>query len=296
MPTLFEPRSERLPDWARDILAEPSRTPSASPEPWSVEPKKVSPHNDAAFTSSDDLDPPVLFQEAQDVHRQVVRLRKEVAAALGAHVEAGPASRTAVEGGAHSCVNHKKAAHFLRAFRANPEQAVEALLLEVTAKNLPPEQAAAILLPYLVKASYAQQSLVAGALELVATPEQILTAAVALYERSRDPRLLSTADQLLASYGSASWPALKSLCGSMRPECRYFVNTVATLDQISGDERREALLLLARNPDLETRQEVLTALEMEVLAEPLPVWEILAQDRDGSIAAIAAGRVAVLAE
>jgi hypothetical protein len=296
MPTLFEPKSAFRHDWTRESWAKWPLSSSALPELWKVAPNEFSPPKGAAFPFPGDIESSALTPEARYVFVQVVRLRMEVEATCGAHVKKNTSPRTALEGGTHSCVNHGQPGDFLRAFVTNPEQAVQELLGDVAAKKRHPEQVATLLLPYLVKASYAQQSLVAGALEQVATPEQVLNAALALYERNRDPRLLSTADQLLASYGSASWPALKRLCGSMRPECRHFVNTVATLDQVSEDERREALLLLARNPDLDTQEQVLAALEMEVLSEPLPVWKILAQDRNGSIAAIAADWIAEHAE
>jgi hypothetical protein len=181
---------------------------------------------------------------------------------------------------------------FLRSFMVNPEQAVSNLRQDVAAEKVRPEQAAAILMPYLVKASYAQQNLIVGALEQIATPDQILLAALDLYKRTDDPRILFTADELLANRGNASWPALKRFCATNHPACRYFVATVATLEGVSEEERCRALVSLARNPDVDTRRELLAYLDGGALIDSLPVWEVLARDQNQDIAALAVERTA----
>jgi hypothetical protein len=189
-------------------------------------------------------------------------------------------------------IPHWRSSDFLHSFVVDPEQAVRNLRQNVAAEKVRPEQAAAILLPYLVKASYAQQNLIVGALEQIATPDQILLAALDLYKRADDPRLLSTANELLANRGIASWPALKRFCATNHPACRYFVATVATLEGISEEERRRALLSLARNPDVDTRRELLAYLDGGALIDTLPVWEVLATDPNQDIAALAVERTA----
>ncbi len=183
---------------------------------------------------------------------------------------------------------------FADAFQKAPLDAVATLVKNTRGHAVSAEETTAILLPYLVRASYAQQNLVVGALEQIANPEQILNAALALYAETRDPRLLSTADHLLANRGAASWPALKSLCKRAAPECRFFVRTIAEIEGISNEERREALTMLAHNPDLDTRRELLALLDGDVLADPLSVWQVLAKDPDEDVASLAADRIALL--
>jgi hypothetical protein len=184
----------------------------------------------------------------------------------------------------------QQVADFLRDFTEDPERAVETLARDV-GKTVHPQTATAILLPYLVKASYAQQNLIAGALERIATPEHILDSALALFDQGGDPRILATADQLLANRGAASWPALLTLCLSNLPACRSFAWTVGNLGGVPEESRREALVLLARNPDLDTRLEVVALLDGGALDDPLPVWRILLHDSDDTIAVQASNRV-----
>jgi len=182
---------------------------------------------------------------------------------------------------------------FAQDFTKSPLEAVASLVQNTLERAVSAGEAIAILLPYLVKSSYAQQNLVIQALDQIASPEEILNAALALYDQTQDPRLLATADQLLGNRGAASWPALKSLCGSGSAQCRYFVSTIAELEGISEVERRDALTKLARNPDLDTRREVLPFLDGGVLSDPLPVWQVFAGDPDEDIATLAADRIAL---
>ncbi len=183
---------------------------------------------------------------------------------------------------------------FTAAFVKAPLEAVATIVQNAHGQAVTAEEGAAILLPYLIKASYAQQNLVVGALEQIAKPEQILNAALALYDQTQDPRILSTADQLLANHGDVSWPALRGLCQRATAECRFFVRTIAEMEGVSAEERRDVLMLLARNPDLDTRREVLSLLDGGVLSEQLADWQVLAEDPNEEIATLAADRLAAL--
>jgi hypothetical protein len=183
---------------------------------------------------------------------------------------------------------------FSKTFPQDPEGAVDWLTKQVSWGSSR-RAAAEVLLPYAVKASYAQQSLVCPALLELATPDDLIHAALAAYGRDDDPRLLKSAAAFLEHYDTGvAWPALERLARSGRPECRYFVGTIAEMG-VSTGARQQALAALARNPDVDTRREVLETLEGGWPADPLPVWRVLAEDPDRAIRDLAQDRLASLA-
>jgi hypothetical protein len=146
-------------------------------------------------------------------------------------------------------------------------------------------------LPYAVKASYAQQNLIWTALRELATPDDLINAALACYRRNDDPRLLKIAASLLELYEPpAAWPALERLARSGRPECRYFVGMIGEKG-MGAEATQRALEALARNPDLDTRWQVVEALEGASLADPLLIWRVLAEDPDQTICDLARDRL-----
>jgi hypothetical protein len=187
-------------------------------------------------------------------------------------------------------------ASFAERFRQGPEEAIDWLRQTVRATASPGQDSAAVLLPYLANASYAQQNLVFAALRELATPQEVLGAALAAARPGEGAGLLKPAAAVLEALGQASWPALQQLADSGRPEYRYFVATIATFPEVSEEARRQALLGLTHNPDLDTRREVLEALEGGALAEPRSVWQALARDEDEEIRDLAATRLASLTD
>ncbi|MCI0458311.1 MAG: hypothetical protein L0Z62_15210 [Gemmataceae bacterium] len=184
---------------------------------------------------------------------------------------------------------------FSRTFADDPEGAVGHLRQQVRWGSSR-QAAAEVLLPYAVKAPYPQQNLVCSALLELATPKDLINAALAAYGRNEDPRLLQQAADLLEQYGPAAWPALGQLAGSDSPECRYFVAAIANFPGVTEEAKQEALTELARNPDVRVRREVVEVLEGGCLPNAGPLWEGLAHDRDGEIASIATGHLSVLRE
>jgi hypothetical protein len=189
---------------------------------------------------------------------------------------------------------HERVAAFARDFAATPEQAVNDLARDTIEGIVRAEETAAILLPYLVKASYGQQNLVSAALLGLATPDDLINAALAGYARDEDPRLLQEAAGLLQHYGRAAWPALAQLASSERSECRYFVDAIAGFTRVAEDDKQRALADLARNPDIDVRREVVEMLGSGCLVNAGPVWEVLAHDRDEEISSCALDHLAVL--
>ncbi len=175
---------------------------------------------------------------------------------------------------------------FSRAFPEDPEGAIDYLRQQVH-RGSSRQAAAEVLLPYTVKASYAQQNLVCAALLELATPEDLIHAALVAYGRNEDPRLLQEAAGLLERSGPAAWPALAGLAASEKPECRYFVAAIAGLAGVAEEDRQQALVELAHNADVSVRHEVVEILEGGCLSNAGPVWEVLAHDRDEQIASIA---------
>jgi hypothetical protein len=182
---------------------------------------------------------------------------------------------------------------FSKTFPPDPEGAVDHLRQQVSWGSSR-QAAAEVLLPYAVKAPYAQQNLVCAALLELATPGDLINAALAAYGRNDDPRLLQEAAGLLEHYGPAAWPALARLAGSARSECRYFVAAIAGLAGVAEGDKKQALAELARNPDVGVRREVVEMLEGGCLSNAGAVWEVLAHDRDEGISGIATDHLAVL--
>jgi hypothetical protein len=154
------------------------------------------------------------------------------------------------------------------------------------------QSAASILLPYLVKASYAQRNLIFNALMMWARPEDLLFAALFLHERDKDFRVLHLAGQLLEHYGAESAPVLTRLCASGRPECEYFVGAVFKLAWPTEDQKQAALAALARHSDPRTRQELLDEVDRGSDQDAVLVCRLLLSDPDPGIRRTAEERLA----
>jgi hypothetical protein len=89
---------------------------------------------------------------------------------------------------------------FERRFGEDPISAVHGLTRDVLRQDVPAAEAAGLLLPYLVKASYAQRNLVFNALMDFAKPQDLLCAALAVQERGGDRRILGIVADLLEHY------------------------------------------------------------------------------------------------
>ncbi len=183
-------------------------------------------------------------------------------------------------------------AAFQQRFRDDPLAAVTELVRDVLVRPERAEEAAGLLLPYLVRSSYAQRNLVFNALMDLATPQDLLFAALSAAARSRDPRLLQTAAELLEHYGEDAYPVLRRLARSGRLECRYFVSTIFHME--AAGPRRDALLALTEHPDSLTRQELLEETDRASPADAAFVCRRLASDPDERIQEAAREKLAYL--
>ena len=107
---------------------------------------------------------------------------------------------------------------------------------------------------------YAQRM---GTLALLnfAEPAEILSVAISEHDvYGYEGRLLMAAN-LLDLFGTRSWPVLRELAKSGRPECEFFVSTIASFRGVPEEERLSALADLACNPHRGTRRRVLELLE-----------------------------------
>jgi hypothetical protein len=183
---------------------------------------------------------------------------------------------------------------FAQQFRIDPKGALSWIKGEVLGARLAGEEGAELLLPYLVDASYAQENLVHPCIHEIATPPDILRAALTAYDHTADPRLLEVTAGLLTDCTTEAWPTLAGLAHSRRPECRYFVEGIAGLKGVCPKERRQALLDLAHNPDPATRWELLEVVDRLAPEDAPAVWRILAGAVETDIRAAAEERLAAV--
>jgi hypothetical protein len=159
--------------------------------------------------------------------------------------------------------------------------AVAALTQNVLLRRANAEVAAGLLLPYLIKASYAQQNLVFSAFMDFATPQDILFAALAVAKHDRDSRALLVAAELLEHYGAEADPILTRLARSGKPECRYFVRMILSMEE--RERREEAIAALAQRGHLDTRRELLDETDRSADEIAVIVCRLLMNDPDERI-------------
>ncbi|MCI0464132.1 MAG: hypothetical protein L0Z62_44935 [Gemmataceae bacterium] len=175
---------------------------------------------------------------------------------------------------------------FERHYPSDPEGAVSRLLGQVwrweaaATFGLSPVEAAAILLAHLPGASYGRQNLLVDALKRSIGPRAIVQGALTLSHTSSGPDVLQATAGLLEHFASDAWPTLERLASLDRPECRYFVQQIATCAGVAEAKRVHALARLAQNPDPDTRQEVAETLESGFLIDPVPVWSALENSQE----------------
>src|SRR5208282_4595608 len=110
---------------------------------------------------------------------------------------------------------------FASAFQVDPECAVDGLVAQLKTQPNGGLAAARVTLPYLVRASYAQQNLFLDAVLRTSTPEDVLRAALDLSEGAAGAAVLEIAASVLEHFGERSWAALVNLAASKDPRCRH---------------------------------------------------------------------------
>lgn len=107
------------------------------------------------------------------------------------------------------------------------------------------------------------------------TPALILNAGLRAHSLYGYEGWLAETASLLRDLGPGCWPVLMQWIKSGRPECELFVNVVAELPGTSETDRRDALVILAHNPDESTRQRVLESLPALTPGNRLKVLQAL---------------------
>lgn len=133
------------------------------------------------------------------------------------------------------------------------------------------------LLPKLLCGTPARRRLVHLAIRIFGHPKEILEVALEQFRGHGYEGRLTAAASLLADFGADSWPVLRSIAKSEAPECEAFVGLIAGLNGVSKAERLSALTDLAKNPDPNTRLQVLEALEEFAPEDARPTLEALAR-------------------
>jgi len=106
-----------------------------------------------------------------------------------------------------------------------------------------------------------------------------------VYIRYGDAEPLVVGAGLLEDLGAESWPVLAAFARTGRPECAYFVSTVAGLQDIDVKQRLEVLEILARSEDSELRWRIYESLGDFSPDEAGPVLRVLAGDESPDDAA-----------
>lgn len=169
---------------------------------------------------------------------------------------------------------------FVSDFRVAPEAAVDRLVEKMQRAPGGSLVAAKIMLPYLVQASYGQQNLFLDALLRTSTPADVLGAALILSEGAHNDAILEAAAGVLENFGSSSWPALANFAASRDHRCRHFVRAVGVVPVDNSRAKIATLVVLAQNPDLETRWLAAQVAEEVSTEAAKTVWKVLCADRD----------------
>jgi len=132
------------------------------------------------------------------------------------------------------------------------------------------------LFPMVLKGTPARRRLVYETLREFAEPRDVLINSLMLQLRDGDVEPLFIGAGLLADLGAESWPVLAAFARTGRPECAYFVSTIAGLQDVDVKQRLDVLDILARSADSEVRWRIYEALGDFSLDEAVPVLRVLA--------------------
>ncbi len=150
-------------------------------------------------------------------------------------------------------------------------------------------EATEILFPYLVKTRGEIRELVYEALLKFEEPQTILAVSLDEYGKHGNAERLALAASLIEAIGSPSFPVLRALARSDRPECDFFVHSIAYLRGVSANDRLSVLTALVRSPHVDVRRNVLEVLQGFSPQEALPLLRVLAKDEEEDIADEARG-------
>jgi HEAT repeats len=132
------------------------------------------------------------------------------------------------------------------------------------------------LFPMMLKGTPARTRLVYETLRKFAEPQDVLINSLLLHLRRGDAEPLVIGAGLLEDLGAVSWPVLAAFARTGRPECAYFVATIAGLQNVDVKKRLEVLEILARSEDSELRWRIYEALGDFSLDDAVPALSVLA--------------------
>lgn len=173
---------------------------------------------------------------------------------------------------------------FVTEFQLRPSAAIETLLLFADLGLVSQRDATQWVFPLLIQARGEIRRQLYTALLTLGEPKAILDAAMSAYEQYGNEDRLNLAASLLMDLGVQAFPALCILARSNRPECAWFVPTIAGFPEVQLQNRVEVLTCLAKSPHSAVRQSLLAATQALSSPEAMSLLHMLSQDPDEEIA------------
>src|SRR6266705_1276794 len=140
--------------------------------------------------------------------------------------------------------------------------------------------ATALVFPWLIQARGETRRQLYQALLTLGEPKAILDITLSAYEKYGNEDRLTLAASLLMDLGAHALPSLRILARSNRPECAWFVPTIAGLPDVELQNRVEVLIYLVRSPHIAVRQSLLGATQALPSPEAISLLHMLSQDPD----------------
>jgi hypothetical protein len=173
---------------------------------------------------------------------------------------------------------------FVTEFQLRPSMAVETLLVFADLGLVSKRDATQWVFPLLIQARGETRRQLYQALLTLGEPKAILDVALSAYEKYGNEDRLTLAASLLMDLGAHALPSLRILARSNRPECAWFVATIAGLPDVELQNRVEVLIYLVRSPHSAVRQSLLGATQALPSPEAISLLHMLSQDPDEEIA------------
>jgi hypothetical protein len=173
---------------------------------------------------------------------------------------------------------------FVAEFQLRPSMAVETLLLFADLGLVSKRDATQWVFPLLIQARGEIHRQLYKALLTFGEPKAILDVALSAYEKYGNEDRLTLAASLLMDIGAQAFPSLRILARSNRPECVWFVPTIAGLPDVKLQNRVEVLTYLVKSPHSAVRQSLLGATQALPSPQAISLLHMLSQDPDEEIA------------
>ncbi len=135
----------------------------------------------------------------------------------------------------------------------------------------------------LVNAGVADRNFLFDLIRRDSTPEAVCKVGFREYEATGQERCLLLTASLLEDFGEEAWSVLKELAASKLPECELFVGLIAHCDDVSSNERANALCELATHPDPVVRLTILDNLSDLSVDDSRSLLESLIDDSDDDV-------------